>query len=223
MLKRLLGSALRARSYWSQCREILLRTITLNIAILRRLQGFYRAGLTVLISPFDFSTSETPFERLTAGSDRKMKQVPPRQLDPTLIYYPFTDQFYRRVRMTLISMMGIGILIWAFAGLPRGALVASLALLPLYLPVELLGRLYRKARRQAVESGTAIDAKVVGKRTTSLGPLHRLALEYVNGGRLVRASTLVPYDVFVRFRVGDTIKAICAGTTLIVCSDSQVR
>jgi hypothetical protein len=45
MLKRLLGSALRARSYWSQCREILLRTITLNIMILRRRQGFYRATL----------------------------------------------------------------------------------------------------------------------------------------------------------------------------------
>ena len=36
MLKRLMGSALRARTYWSQCREILLRSITLNILILRR-------------------------------------------------------------------------------------------------------------------------------------------------------------------------------------------
>lgn len=44
MLKRLLGAALRARSYWSQCREILLRAITLNIMILRRGEGFYRAG-----------------------------------------------------------------------------------------------------------------------------------------------------------------------------------
>jgi len=44
MLKRLLGAALRARTYWSQCREILLRTITLNIMILRRAKGFYRAG-----------------------------------------------------------------------------------------------------------------------------------------------------------------------------------
>ena len=35
MFKRLLGSALRARSYWSQCREILLRAITLNVMILR--------------------------------------------------------------------------------------------------------------------------------------------------------------------------------------------
>jgi hypothetical protein len=33
MIKRLLGSALRARSYWSQCREILLRTITHNVMI----------------------------------------------------------------------------------------------------------------------------------------------------------------------------------------------
>ncbi|MBX3411132.1 MAG: IS5 family transposase [Pirellulales bacterium] len=45
MLKRLLGSALRARRYWSQCREILLRAITLNIMILRRRQGFYRASI----------------------------------------------------------------------------------------------------------------------------------------------------------------------------------
>lgn len=36
MLKRLMGSALRARHYWSQCREILLRAITLNVMILRR-------------------------------------------------------------------------------------------------------------------------------------------------------------------------------------------
>jgi len=37
MLKRLLGSALRARSYWSQCREIMLRALTLNVMILRRM------------------------------------------------------------------------------------------------------------------------------------------------------------------------------------------
>ncbi len=36
MFKRLLGSALRARRYWSQCREIVLRAITLNVMILRR-------------------------------------------------------------------------------------------------------------------------------------------------------------------------------------------
>jgi hypothetical protein len=34
MIKRLLDSALTARSYWSQCREISLRAITLNVMIL---------------------------------------------------------------------------------------------------------------------------------------------------------------------------------------------
>jgi hypothetical protein len=34
MLKRLLDSALTARSYWSQCREITLRAIALNVMIL---------------------------------------------------------------------------------------------------------------------------------------------------------------------------------------------
>lgn len=44
MLKRLQGSALRARSYWSQCRETVLRAITHNIMILKRSRVFYRAG-----------------------------------------------------------------------------------------------------------------------------------------------------------------------------------
>ena len=43
MLKRLLGSALRARKYWTQCREILLRVFTLNVMIIRRMHVFYRA------------------------------------------------------------------------------------------------------------------------------------------------------------------------------------
>lgn len=43
MLKRLLSSALRARTYWSQCREIILRALTLNIMILRRRKVFDRA------------------------------------------------------------------------------------------------------------------------------------------------------------------------------------
>ena len=43
MLKRLLGSALRARHYWSQCRETVLRGLTLNIMILRRRKVFDRA------------------------------------------------------------------------------------------------------------------------------------------------------------------------------------
>ena len=34
MIKRLQGSALRARSYWSRCREMLLRVLTHNILIL---------------------------------------------------------------------------------------------------------------------------------------------------------------------------------------------
>src|SRR5690348_6462889 len=43
MIKRRLGSALRARSYWSQCREIILRVITHNIMIVARIRVFYRA------------------------------------------------------------------------------------------------------------------------------------------------------------------------------------
>jgi len=48
MLKRLLGSALRARKYWSQCREIALRALTLNVMILRRREVFNRATVTSL-------------------------------------------------------------------------------------------------------------------------------------------------------------------------------
>jgi hypothetical protein len=44
LLKRRLGSALRARSYPSQNREILLRVITLNIMILAGREVFYRAA-----------------------------------------------------------------------------------------------------------------------------------------------------------------------------------
>jgi Transposase DDE domain len=43
MIKRLQDSALRARKYWSQHREIVLRVLTHNIMILRR-KLFYRAG-----------------------------------------------------------------------------------------------------------------------------------------------------------------------------------
>lgn len=35
MIKRNLGSALRARSYWSQCRELMIRFLTHNVMILR--------------------------------------------------------------------------------------------------------------------------------------------------------------------------------------------
>ena len=43
MLKRLLGAALRARKYWTQCRETFLRALTLNIMILWWIKVFYRA------------------------------------------------------------------------------------------------------------------------------------------------------------------------------------
>jgi DDE family transposase/transposase-like protein DUF772 len=43
MIKRRLGSALRARSYWSQCREIILRVIAHNVMIVIRVKVFYRA------------------------------------------------------------------------------------------------------------------------------------------------------------------------------------
>ena len=48
MLKRLLGSALRARTYWNQQREMFLMVLTLNIMLLAALflQLFYRARLT---------------------------------------------------------------------------------------------------------------------------------------------------------------------------------
>lgn len=51
MIKRRLGSALRARSYWSQCREIILRVITHNVMIVTRIRVFYRAFLTPFPPP----------------------------------------------------------------------------------------------------------------------------------------------------------------------------
>jgi hypothetical protein len=38
MYKRMLGSALRARRYWSRCREMALRALTLNIMIIAAVQ-----------------------------------------------------------------------------------------------------------------------------------------------------------------------------------------
>ncbi len=55
MLKRLLVSALRARRYWSQCREILLRVITQNIMILRRRR--FSTEQDILHSGFQSSAS----------------------------------------------------------------------------------------------------------------------------------------------------------------------
>ena len=58
MLKRLLGSALRARRHHAECRELHLRALTLNLMIIRQKRVFYRADLT----PFHFLIS---YERLT--------------------------------------------------------------------------------------------------------------------------------------------------------------
>ena len=44
MMKRCLGSSLRARSYWSQCRETMLRVITHNVMILYVQGGFLRSS-----------------------------------------------------------------------------------------------------------------------------------------------------------------------------------
>ncbi|MDP6634131.1 MAG: hypothetical protein QGG42_04495, partial [Phycisphaerae bacterium] len=44
MIKRNLGSALNGRSYWSQCRELMLLAITHNIMIIMPAELFYRAG-----------------------------------------------------------------------------------------------------------------------------------------------------------------------------------
>jgi len=55
MLKRRLGSALRARKYQTQCREIVLRAITHNIMIVR-IWVFYRA-VYPYCRPFSLNTS----------------------------------------------------------------------------------------------------------------------------------------------------------------------
>jgi Transposase DDE domain len=50
MLKRNLGSALRARSHWGRCRDLMLRAITHNVALaLSRV--FYRAGQKPILVP----------------------------------------------------------------------------------------------------------------------------------------------------------------------------
>ncbi len=44
MIKRSLGSALRARNYWTQCREMTLRAIAINVMVLqRRIKGFLQS------------------------------------------------------------------------------------------------------------------------------------------------------------------------------------
>ena len=46
MIKRRLGSALQARSYWTQCREIILRVISHNVMIVAKVRIFDRVGRT---------------------------------------------------------------------------------------------------------------------------------------------------------------------------------
>ena len=54
MIKRNFGSALRARKYWSQCREMMLLVLTHNIAVILLVKElFYRAYRTPLIRPFN--------------------------------------------------------------------------------------------------------------------------------------------------------------------------
>ena len=51
MIKRRLGAALGARSYWRQMRALMLKAISHNILIIKRISElFYRASLT----PFRF-------------------------------------------------------------------------------------------------------------------------------------------------------------------------
>src|SRR5262245_39014861 len=63
MVKRRLGSALRARSYHTQCREILLRAITHNVMIVR-IRVFYRARTKSFSRPTSDSSQRAPGVRL---------------------------------------------------------------------------------------------------------------------------------------------------------------
>ncbi len=59
MLKRRLGSAVHARTYWSQCRQMILMAITHNVMVLRIREVFYRACQ----EPFSGSTGDAPAQR----------------------------------------------------------------------------------------------------------------------------------------------------------------
>jgi len=53
MIKRNFGSALRAKRYWSQCREMMLMVLTHNLAVILFIKElFYRAPLTPLFLKF---------------------------------------------------------------------------------------------------------------------------------------------------------------------------
>lgn len=65
MIKRRLGSALRARGYWSQCREIVLRATTHNVMIVILVRVFYRAIPIRITTP---ACSIAAVEGLSANS-----------------------------------------------------------------------------------------------------------------------------------------------------------
>lgn len=76
MLKRLMGSALRARTYWSQCREMMLRAISLNVMILRRHHLFYRAGHSAFRAWWSVDRGRDPRPGQRANSPSR--SIPPR-------------------------------------------------------------------------------------------------------------------------------------------------
>ena len=77
MLKRLQGSALRARNYWSQCRETILRAITHNIMILRRIRVFYGACQEPFIARYSSLAADArEFSHRSLRPDRVRALVP---------------------------------------------------------------------------------------------------------------------------------------------------
>ncbi len=79
MIKRTMGSALRARTYWSQAREISLRVLTHNIMILWRKQVFDRADL----SPF--LQLQLVFQLVTSFDREPKKNAPLLAFQPSQI------------------------------------------------------------------------------------------------------------------------------------------
>jgi hypothetical protein len=72
MLKRLMGSALRARRYQAKCRELHLRALTLNVMIVRRKRVFYRAIPTPYLFPTSRSTGPICWARESAAAARSL-------------------------------------------------------------------------------------------------------------------------------------------------------
>jgi hypothetical protein len=52
MFKRRLGATVNGRSYWSQCRDLLLMAITYNLMLLYALAAFLQSRLRPLFRPF---------------------------------------------------------------------------------------------------------------------------------------------------------------------------